>query len=123
MIVSGTVLVAVGASTIPEPVLVPESVRVDQVPPPPPPAGVPHVPSPRQNVVEDAPMPLFKFDTGRLFVRLVAAIVPVPVVPKLAPVPTSIAAVVFVPDVRALNAGDDPLQRVIVPPFDPYTRQ
>ena len=29
------------------------------------PAGVAHVPSPRQNVVEEAPLPEFKFPTGR----------------------------------------------------------
>ena len=34
--------------------------------PPPPPAGVAHVPSPRQKVVEDAPVPLLRFVTGRL---------------------------------------------------------
>ena len=34
-------------------------------PPPPPPAGVAQVPSPRQNVVLDAPVPLFKLATGR----------------------------------------------------------
>ena len=34
--------------------------------PPPPPAGVAHVPSPRQNVVDDAPVPLLRLVTGRL---------------------------------------------------------
>jgi hypothetical protein len=33
--------------------------------PPPPPAGVAHVPSPRQNVDELAPVPLFKFAAGK----------------------------------------------------------
>jgi len=31
-----------------------------------PPGGVTHVPSPRQNVEDDAPVPLFKFVTGKL---------------------------------------------------------
>ncbi len=35
------------------------------IPPPPPPAGVPQTPSPRQNVVLDAPEPLLRFVTGR----------------------------------------------------------
>ena len=35
-------------------------------PPPLPPAGVAHVPSPRQKVVADALVPLFKFVTGKL---------------------------------------------------------
>lgn len=34
--------------------------------PDPPPAGVAHVPSPRQKVEDDAPVPLFRFATGRL---------------------------------------------------------
>ena len=32
----------------------------------PPPAGAAHVPSPRQNVEDDAEVPLFRFPTGRL---------------------------------------------------------
>ena len=39
--------------------------EVEVVLPPPPPAGVAHVPSPRQNVVEDALVPEFRFVTGR----------------------------------------------------------
>src|SRR5271166_5416628 len=35
-------------------------------PPPPPPAGTAHTPSPRQNVVLDAPLPLFNALTGKL---------------------------------------------------------
>jgi hypothetical protein len=30
------------------------------------PEGIAHVPSPRQKVEDDAPVPLFKFATGRL---------------------------------------------------------
>lgn len=33
---------------------------------PPPPLGVPHVPSPRQKVVADAPVPELRFATGKL---------------------------------------------------------
>jgi len=49
-----------------------------------PPAGVAHVPSPRQNVEEVAPEPEFKFATGKL-PEYVVAKVPVPV-PVIAPV-------------------------------------
>lgn len=50
----------------------------------------------------------------------VAVIVPLPVAPKLAPVPTNIAAVVFVADVSALNAALPPaLQSLPVPEIKP----
>ena len=41
----------------------------------PPPAGVAHVPSPRQKVVDEAPVPLFRFATGKL--PVMAAMLPV----------------------------------------------
>jgi hypothetical protein len=150
-------------------------------------AGLPteaQVPSPRQKVVDEAPVPLFKFVTPRLPVTpvvkgnpvalvrttaegvpragvvrvgdvakttapvpvssvtaaakfalegvarnvatpvpsplippsgaLVAARVPLPLAPRLAPEPTSIAAVVLVPLVKVLNAG-------LPPPLDTAT--
>jgi hypothetical protein len=47
-------------------------------------AGVAHVPSPRQNVVADAPVPLFKFDTGKLPDTWVDN----PILPQLGATPT-----------------------------------
>ena len=44
----------------------------------PPPAGVAHVPSPRQNVVPDAPVPELRFVTGRFPVTPVVKGSPVP---------------------------------------------
>ena len=43
-----------------------------KLPPPPPPLGVAHVPSPRQNVALDAPVPLLRLVTGKLPVTSLA---------------------------------------------------
>ena len=47
-----------------------------------------------------------------------AAIVPVPDTPKLAPVPTNIAAVVLVPPVTELNAAELPPHKEVMSAFN-----
>ena len=49
------------------------------------PGGVPHVPSPRQKVPPEAPVPLLRFATGRLPVTSVARLIKdVPIAPAVA---------------------------------------
>jgi hypothetical protein len=61
---------------------------------PPPPEGVAQVPSPRQNVEDDADVPEFKFVTGRL---------PVTPVERGNPVPLANPIVGFVPKLVRLD--------------------
>src|SRR6185312_7626242 len=62
------------------------------------PEGVAHAPSPRQNVVDDAPVPLFKWETDRFPVTPVARGNPVALVNvTLAGVPSAGAVNVCVP--------------------------
>jgi hypothetical protein len=86
--------VEVALATVPAKPLVETTDTVVTVPPP---AGVAHVPSPRQKVVEEALVPLFRFVTGKL-----------PVTPVVRGSPVAFVSVtdVGVPRTGVVRVGD-----------------